>query len=339
MGSISKHDVAKPNAAQPDVAQPDVAQPSAAQPLWRTMQANVISWLGGLATEAVPYDATLASQDHQIDWLQNLPYVLLHLLCLGVFWVGFSWTALGVAIALYFIRMFAITAFYHRYFSHRAFQTNRFWQFVFAVLGNSAAQRGPLWWAGHHRLHHKHSDSEHDLHSPVQKGFWWSHLGWFMTKSGFQTPLNEIKDFAKFPELLWLDQFSSLVPLGLAVGLYGVGWLLYHYVPAIGTNGLQLLVWGFFISTVCQHHATFTINSLAHIWGNRRYTTSDNSRNNLVLALITMGEGWHNNHHRFPHTARQGIFWWEIDMTYGILKLMSWCGMIWNLKPVPKHAL
>lgn len=298
------------------------------------MKTNLRCWFDSCTTS----DTVLAGGEKQIDWVQNFPYLLLHLSCFAVFWVGFSWIALVVAIALYMIRMFAITAFYHRYFSHRAFQTTRFWQFIFAVLGNSAAQRGPLWWAAYHRLHHRHTDTDNDVHSPIHHGFWWSHLWWFTTKDTFKTPLAEVKDFAKYSELRLLDRFSSLVPLALAAGIYGLGVLLELNVPSLNTSGVQLLVWGFFISTVCQHHATFMINSLAHLSGTRRYQTNDNSQNNFLLALITFGEGWHNNHHNFPASARQGVFWWEIDITYEVLKVMAWAGIIWNLKKIPQQA-
>jgi stearoyl-CoA desaturase (delta-9 desaturase) len=235
--------------------------------------------------------------------------------------------------------MFAITAFYHRYFSHKSFKTNRVWQFVFAVLGNSATQRGPLWWAAHHRKHHKHSDEEADLHSPVKHGFWWSHMGWFTCDAAFKTDYSMVKEWAKFPELRFLNRFDILVPIILGVSLFGIGEALYYFSPQLETSGAQLFIWGYCISTVLLAHGTFTVNSLNHTWGKRRFKTSDDSRNNIWLAIITLGEGWHNNHHRFPVSARQGFYWWEVDVSYYLLNLMSKLGIIWDLNPVPSRIL
>ena len=271
----------------------------------------------------------------RIDWLRVIPFFAMHLMCLGVFWVGVSWFALATAAALYAVRMFAITGFYHRYFSHRAFKTSRAVQFLFAALGALSVQRGPLWWAAHHRHHHRHSDTEHDLHSPVTRSFFWSHMGWFLTRRGFHTDRDAIRDLDRFPELRWLDRFDIVLPVLLATGVFLLGGWLERNHPQLGTTGPQLLIWGFFVSTVALFHATVTINSLAHRWGSRRYETRDQSRNNWLLALLTFGEGWHNNHHHFPGSARQGFFWWEIDLTYGLLRVLSWCGVVWDLKPVP----
>jgi stearoyl-CoA desaturase (delta-9 desaturase) len=270
-----------------------------------------------------------------IDWLRVLPFIGLHLACLGVIWVGVSWFAVGVAAALYALRMFAITGFYHRYFSHRAFRTSRAMQFVFALIGAMSVQRGPLWWAAHHRHHHRNSDQHEDLHSPVQHGFFRAHMGWFLTRGAFATDREAVRDLARFPELRVLDRFDIAVPVLLAVALFALGSWLESAAPQLGTSGPQLLIWGFFVSTVVLFHATVTINSLAHQFGSRRFETRDNSRNNWWLALLTFGEGWHNNHHFYPGSARQGFRWWELDLTYVGLKLMQYCGLVWDLKPVP----
>lgn len=269
-----------------------------------------------------------------IDWVRVIPFIAMHLACLAVLWVGFSWFALSTALALYVVRMFAITGFYHRYFSHKAFRTSRPVQFLFALVGAASVQRGPLWWAAHHRHHHRHADTEQDMHSP-RHGFFRSHMGWFLTKRGFATNFGNIPDLAKFTELRYLDRFDILVPIILATALYLSGSLLENAAPHLHTNGPQLLVWGFFVSTIVLFHATVTINSLAHRWGTRRYKTNDDSRNNVFLALITFGEGWHNNHHHFPGSASQGFKWWEIDLTYLALKTMSAVGLVWDLKAVP----
>ena len=269
-----------------------------------------------------------------IDWVRSIPFVMLHLMCFGVIWVGWSWTAVLVAVSLYFLRMFAITGFYHRYFSHRSFETSRWTQFLFAVWGNTAVQKGPLWWAAHHRHHHRHSDKETDVHSPHTSGFFWSHIGWITCKGNFTTNMKAVPDLAKFPELRFLDRFETMVPILLATSLFGLGSLLQFLAPQLETTGPQLLIWGFFISTIALFHGTCTINSLAHLIGRKRYRTSDESRNSLFLALITLGEGWHNNHHHFSASVRQGFYWWEIDITYYVLYLFSRIGLIWNLTPV-----
>ncbi len=282
----------------------------------RTLSKRLLTW----------FDNSVVPPSHQferrVEWLRTLPFIGMHLMCLGVIWVGVSTTAVGVAAALYVARLVAITGFYHRYFSHRTFRTSRAVQFIFAVLGTMAVQRGPLWWAAHHRHHHAHADEEHDSHSPIQHGFWWSHMGWFMNRSNFRTRSELINDLMRYPELRFLDRFDIVPPIALAVVLFVFG-------------GAQLLIWGFFISTVVLYHVTFTVNSLAHRFGRRRYATSDGSRNNWLLALLTFGEGWHNNHHHFPGSVRQGFYWWEVDMTYYLLRAMAALGLVWDLKAVP----
>jgi len=256
------------------------------------------------------------------DLLRVLPFIAVHAGCLGVLWVGASTELVLLAAALFALRMFAVTAFYHRYFSHRAFRTSRAMQFVFAVLGASAVQRGPLWWASHHRHHHAHADRPTDAHSALQHGFAWSHAGWFLSRANFATRHELVADLARFPELRFLDRYDALVPALLAAGLYAAG-------------GMPYLVWGLCVSTVALWHATFTINSLAHRFGRRRYATRDDSRNNLWLALLTFGEGWHNNHHHYPGAARQGFYWWEVDLSWYGLKLLAALGIVRDLRTVP----
>ena len=281
------------------------------------------------------YDANTTAAENQIDWPRVIPFVCLHLACFAIIYVGFSWFACLFALALYVVRMFAITAFYHRYFAHKAFKTSRIGQLVFAILGASAVQRGPLWWASHHRNHHAHSDEVVDAHSPHQHGFLWSHIGWFLSRANFSTQLERVKELAKFPELRFLDRFDVIIPIALGATIYGLGELLAYTHPQLNTNGLQLFIWGFVLSTVLLYHGTFCVNSLAHIWGKRRYATRDHSRNNAFIALITLGEGWHNNHHHFPGSASQGFYWWEIDLTYYGLRILAALGIIWDLKTVP----
>lgn len=272
----------------------------------------------------------------QVDWLRVIPFILIHVACLGFVFTGTSTFAVLVAIFLYVIRMFAITGFYHRYFSHRTFKTSRTVQFIFAVIGASSSQRGPIWWSAHHRHHHRKTDIEHeDPHTP-KEGFWWSHMGWFLARENFVADTSTVPDLMKYPELRWLDRFDIFVPFILALSLFVLGSLLEVYAPSLETNGWQLLVWGYFISTIVLIHVTLCINSLAHTLGKKRYDILDDSRNNFFLAILTLGEGWHNNHHYYPGSTRQGFYWWEIDITYYFLKIMSWFGLVWDLKPIPK---
>jgi len=303
--------------------------------LWLSFARWFDSWAG--MEQARDTSKSVPADKRRVEWLRCLPFLWLHIMCLGVIWVGWSWTAVSVAVLLYVVRMFAVTGFYHRYFSHRSFKTSRWCQFVLALMGATAVQRGPLWWAAHHRHHHLYSDQERDAHSPVQHGLLWSHMGWIMEKSNFLTNLKAVPDLAKFPELRFLDRFDTVVPMLLGVSLFGLGVVLEHVAPGLGTSGGQMLIWGFFISTVALFHGTNTINSFAHRIGVQRYDTGDASRNSLFLALITLGEGWHNNHHHFPTSTRQGFYWWEIDISYYGLVVMSWLGLIWDLKPVPQR--
>ena len=266
-----------------------------------------------------------------VDWPRVIPYILLHLTCLLVFVVGVSWVAIAVFAVSYFIRMFAITAFYHRYFSHKSFKTSRLMQMIFGFLGATATQRGPLWWAAHHRHHHKHADTEQDTHSP-RHGFLRSHTLWFLTKKNFATNEDRVKDLARYKELKWLDRYDVVPPIIYAFLILLLGTYIEHVHPGLGATKWQILIWGFFISTVVLSHVTFLINSLAHRWGYRSFETDDDSRNNPLLALLTLGEGWHNNHHKFPASVRQGLRWWELDISYYILLVMEKLGLVWDLR-------
>jgi len=262
----------------------------------------------------------------RINYVKSLPFFGLHLACLLAFVTGVSWKAVLLCLLLYAIRMFGITAGYHRYFSHKTYQTSRSFQFILACLGCSALQKGPLWWASHHRRHHQHSDQEDDVHSPEHRGFWWSHIGWILSSSYERTDYKIIKDFSRYPELYWLNRFHVVPGILLAVGCFLFG-------------GWQGLVWGFFISTVLLYHGTFVINSLCHMFGTRRYETTDTSRNSLLLAILTLGEGWHNNHHYYATSANQGFFWWELDISYYALRLFCLLHLVWDLKIAPQHVL
>ena len=259
-------------------------------------------------------------------WVTASPFVILHLCLIAVFFVPVDATVLALCAFNYVWRMFGITGGYHRYFAHRSYKTSRVFQFFLAWLGGSAVQKGPLWWAAHHREHHRHSDTPVDPHSPHETSFWWSHVGWILTDEHTSTPWESIPDWAQYRELRILDRLHW-VPgtcLGIACYLFA-GW-----------SGL---VWGFVVSTILLYHGTFTINSLSHLFGNRRYATPDDSRNNFFLALITLGEGWHNNHHHYQSSANQGFFWWEIDISYYILRTFSLFGLVWDLRKPNEKAL
>ena len=248
-------------------------------------------------------------------------FVSFHVLVGLAFLTGVTWEWLGLALSSYAVRMFAVTAGSHRYFSHRAFKTNRLVQFLLAWVAQLSFQRGVLWWAARHRQHHKHADTAEDLHSPVRMGFWWSHVGWFLSRRYESTDSDAIKDFSRFPELVWLNDYW-FVP---GVSALALTWFL---------GGLPAVVWAGIIPTVLVWHASFAINSLGHLFGKRRYLTPDTSRNSAWLALLTLGEGWHNNHHRSQGSTRLGWFWWELDPTFFVLKFLSWVGVVRDLRPV-----
>jgi stearoyl-CoA desaturase (delta-9 desaturase) len=249
-----------------------------------------------------------------------LPFLILHASVLLVLTVPFSLGMIAWLAGSYFLRMFGVTGGYHRYFSHRAYKLNRFWQFCFAFLAQTSGQKGALWWAAHHRDHHLYSDRKEDLHSPVHEGFWWSHLGWILSDEYDHYDPKRIADLVKYPELRWLDKYHLVPTILYGAAIYYIG-------------GYAAFVWGYLVATVVLYHGTFLINSLAHIWGTRRFATPDESRNNFWLALVTLGEGWHNNHHYFMSATRQGIRWWEVDITYYVLKMLSWIRVTRDLRP------
>ncbi len=260
-----------------------------------------------------------------VDGVSMTVYYGIHAACLLAFYTGVSAVDVALCLATFYLRMFAITGGYHRYFAHKTFRTSRAFQFVLAFLGCCAVQKGPLWWAAGHRRHHRYSDQEGDMHSP-RNGFWYAHQGWIFDGRWDATEFDRIPDFAAYPELVWLNRWHPVPPLMMAAACFAIG-------------GLSGLVWGMAIATTLLWHSTYTINSLAHRWGSRRYETNDDSRNNWVLALLTLGEGWHNNHHQYMASTRQGFFWWEIDITYYVLRAMALCGLVWDLREPPKRLL
>jgi stearoyl-CoA desaturase (Delta-9 desaturase) len=271
-------------------------------------------------------NAASAPSDADILYPSALPFLLVHLGCFAAIWTGVTWPAIALCVTLYWLRMFAVTGGYHRYFSHRAYATGRLFQFVLALLAQSTAQKSVLWWAAKHRHHHLYSDTEDDVHSPRHTGFLYSHFGWIFARRHDVADLSKVPDLARYPELRWLHRFETAPAFLLAIACFLIaGW------PGV--------VVGFLWSTVLVYHATFCINSLAHVRGSKRYVTGDDSRNNLLLAIATMGEGWHNNHHAYPSSVRQGFRWWEVDATWYVLKLLAWLGIVRDLKTPPRSVL
>jgi len=258
-------------------------------------------------------------------WLKASPFILSHLAVLGAIWSGVTWQAAVLCAALFLARIWGVTAGYHRYFSHRTYKTSRPFQFFLAFLAQSSSQKGVLWWAGHHRVHHKLSDQPGDVHSPIRNTFFYAHVGWIFDDTE-ETRWDKVRDFAKYPELRWLNEYRAVPPTVLAVACFLIaGW-----------SGLFI---GFFLSTVLLWHNTFLINSATHVWGKKRFDTADESRNNMLTALLTLGEGWHNNHHHYQSSCRNGFYWWEVDVTYYVLKMLSWVGLVWDIREVPEHVL
>jgi stearoyl-CoA desaturase (delta-9 desaturase) len=277
-------------------------------------------------------------EGEKFDYPACVQFFFMHVACLLVIWTGVSVVAVVVCLVLYFIRMFAITAGFHRLFAHRTYRTGRIFQFLIAFIGTTAYQKGPLWWSAHHRHHHIYADTHQDIHSPLTHGLWRSHTGWFLCRDSQETKQAMIPNLLKFFDLRLLDRYYSIPPAILAVLTFLLGWALEHYAPGLKTSGWQMLVCGFFISTVVLYHGVFTVNSLAHLYGRRRFETEDNSRNNLFVALITLGEGWHNNHHYYPSSERQGFYWWELDVTHYALRVLSWVGIVSDLQNPPARV-
>jgi stearoyl-CoA desaturase (Delta-9 desaturase) len=270
--------------------------------------------------------SSVRPENERFHLLRMSPFIIVHLLPLAAIYTGASAIDWLVCFGLYYVRMFGVTGGYHRYFSHRTYKTSRVMQFCLAFLAQSSAQKGALWWAANHRHHHKFSDMEDDIHSPLQRGFWWSHVGWMLVQKHDTTQWDRIKDFAKYPELVWLNKNWWVPPTTLGVAVFLIG-------------GWPMLLIGFFLSTVLLWHGTFIINSLCHVFGSRRFKTTDTSRNNLLFALLTCGEGWHNNHHHFCASANQGFYWWEIDVSFYVIRFMQALGLVWDVRTPPKSVL
>jgi len=259
-------------------------------------------------------------------YVSLVPFIGLHLATVLVFFVPFSWTCLGLFLGLFLVRTFGLTGGFHRYFAHRSYKTSRVFQFCMGILGSAALQKGPMWWAGEHRDHHKYSDKDGDPHSPIKNSVWFSHVGWVIDRRHLETNWDNMKDWQAYPELKWLDRLHFIPGLLVAGLCYWIaGW------PGV--------VWGFVLSTVCLYHSTFCVNSVCHLFGYRRFNTDEFSRNNWFVALITLGEGWHNNHHHYQSSARQGMTWYEVDVTYAILQLLGFFRIVWDIREPTAVAL
>jgi stearoyl-CoA desaturase (Delta-9 desaturase) len=277
--------------------------------------------LGGRARHPVPETFVLASTvSIVIFWLVQASALL-------VFAVPFSWGYLALWAGSHFVRAVGLTLAFHRYYAHRAFQMNRVARFVCTFIGVAAMQKGPLWWAGHHVYHHKFADRDGDPHSPKVSGFYYAHIGWFLNDQKHKKidPSNPVvRDFSKYPEVRLLDEYYFVPPLLLGLAMYAIG-------------GFPWLVWGFCLPTMTLAHATFAINTINHLYGSRRFETRDESRNNALTALFAAGEGWHNNHHRYQRSARNGFYWWEFDLTYYVILAMRAVGLAWDVQQVPER--
>ena len=280
-----------------------------------------------------------SAKDRVNQLILRTTFISVHLIPLLALYTGatlFDWM---ICLALYVVRMFFVTAGYHRYFAHRTFKTSRAFQFILAFLAQTSAQKGVLWWSATHRLHHKHSDTKEDPHSLKEHGFWHSHMGWIMSPDHDGTRVDLVKDLTKFPELVWLDKNYLVPPVCLAALVTMLGGIVNGGgITEMFTSGWSTLLIGFFLSTVVLYHCTFSINSLMHWYGKARYHTGDESKNSFWLAIISLGEGWHNNHHYYQSSTRQGFFWWEVDLTYYTLKVLSWLGIVCDLRGVPHHV-
>ena len=275
----------------------------------------------------------------KLSLIVSLPFLSVHIGAIYALTISPSPFALFMVFLMYFIRMFGITAGFHRLFSHRSFKTNRAFQFFLAYAATCSAQMGPIWWASHHRHHHKYTEQIEDPHTPTLKGFFWAHVGWIMSPVNSPTKEEYVGDLMKYPELKWLDKYHYFAPFSLVILLYGLGEFMAVNYAQYNTNGMELVLWGFFVSTVLLYHATFMVNSVCHVFGHRTYDTKDGSVNNFLVAILTLGEGWHNNHHAFPNSEKQGHKWYQIDISHYILWCLSKIGVVWKIRDVPEDSI
>ncbi len=254
------------------------------------------------------------------------PLILVHLALFTLPVVPPTFAAVMVLLVVTRVAGHGVTVGFHRGLAHHSYRTSRWFRFVLAAAGCTALQNGPLWWVLHHRRHHAHSDVPGDVHSPVVDSFWHAHVGWLFTADRTRPDFSTVRDLARYPELVWLDRLWML-PGAAAAGL--------SYLAA----GWAGVVWGFALGTVLVFQVTFAVNSIGHRWGARRFATREGSRNNFVLGILALGDGWHNNHHRAPRSARHGLAWYEHDMGYQIIRLFRVCGLVWDVRQPPAEVL
>ena len=275
------------------------------------------------------------TQHGRISWFIVLIVATITLLPFTALTTYVAWGSILLLLSSYALRVFCLTACYHRLLSHKAYKTSRVFRFIMTFICCTAMQGGPLWWASRHRHHHINSDQSNDRHSAEQFGFWHSHMLWFMYKENLRAEYHLVRDLYNAPELRLLERFWYVCPLVMVALLLGGG----YWVTGAWSGAWNAVVWGFCVPAFFVNHATYFVNSLTHLFGRVRYRTADSSRNNWLVAVTTFGEGWHNNHHRYAGSARQGHAWYELDITYMLLKVLSWLRIVRDLRPVPQRIL
>ncbi len=266
-------------------------------------------------------DQTAPRPKTRIKWDILIGMIVIHAGALLAFWT-FNWKAFWLFVALQVVTSLGITLCYHRLLTHRSFQVPKWLEYVLTVCGLLALQGGPLKWVSTHRVHHAFSDRPNDPHSP-NKGFWWAHMLWLFAWDD----LTDVPEkYLKFVTDLNRDPVHRFLERTNALWSFALGGILFAW------GGLPFLAWGFFARLVCVYHGTWLVNSASHLWGYQSYDTNEGSRNNWWVALISYGEGWHNNHHAYPHSAAHGLRWWEVDPTYFLIRLFGFFGLATNIR-------
>jgi fatty-acid desaturase len=279
------------------------------------------------ASASSAHPLSRSAQGNTVNWPNLLFMILFHVLALAALFF-FTWKALAVAVVLWCVSIFfGIGIGYHRLLTHRGFKTPRLLRYFLTVCGTLALEGGPIYWIVNHRVHHQHTDRHGDPHTP-EEGGWWSHAGWVLHGTGLTGQTELIRQYA--PELLedpfmvWISNYHWLPLTVLAVVLFALG-------------GLPWLLWGIFLRVTLGLHAVWFVNSATHMWGSRRFSTKDNSRNLWWVAVLTGGEGWHNNHHAYPVSARHGLAWYELDVNYYTIWLLGKLGLATQIRTTTRH--
>ena len=286
--------------------------------LKKEILAGLRAWLlsdKGMGKEMIPPSAKEVA--YSVDWVRSVPFIALHLMCFGDFYSGLE----SCCSCRVYMPVFCANVF-HYWFLSSVFFTSNLQSKPFHATASGfgrdllCSKRSFMVGSASSSTSQVFRRSRRSAFPPTNMAFFGVHIGWITDKRNFPTRMSLVPDLARFRELRFLDQFDLLVPASMGVGLYFLGEFLSSNYPALGTNGWQMLIWGFFVSTILLLHGSCMINSAAHLMGKQNYETGDQSRNSLILSLFTLGEGWHNNHHYYPATARQGFFWWELDVTF-----------------------